>query len=296
MKPKTEQERSQRRRTVVTRLRRERRPVGPPRMGFKHRGSKGSRRMVPDDESREVAREIVYARDVLGLSWDRVSDHVDRYLARKHDRQPSPRWNRPGWTKPTCHRWYYRQKALQASDGQTDDRVFRRCKTCGQSKPITEFSLHNGYRRRECKPCRAIRGFRQREAERREQLVGGFDEIAEVLTNQSPDLLDSFDLEVSPARYETAQEILQRLGELCGDTKTIVRVWKEAYDRDAVRNPGSRRVLRHFKAVSAMLAAAHREERAETEAIRALTDEELDNAIRHYLLLNASEAFVEDCA
>jgi len=53
----------------VARLRREGRPLGPPRMGFKHLGPRGQRYVVPDPEAAEIMEQVGHARDVLGLSW-----------------------------------------------------------------------------------------------------------------------------------------------------------------------------------------------------------------------------------
>jgi len=67
----------------VARLRSEGRPSGPPRMGYRHCGARGRRYIVADREAREIAAKIVKWRDGQGLSWTRISDEVDRHLARK---------------------------------------------------------------------------------------------------------------------------------------------------------------------------------------------------------------------
>jgi hypothetical protein len=196
-----------------------------------------------------------------------VSDYIDQFVAERDGRPPTPRWDRRPWSKGQCHRWYHRQKVQQASDGQTDAQVFRQCNTCGRSKPIMEFSLHGGYRRRECRPCRAIRTFRQREAKRREEVVDGFYRLAKVASRTSPD---------SPCAWG----ILRRLEELCGgDPGTIARLWVEAFDIDVHHKPGSLAVFRKVRTILHLMLACEKHERRQADQVIAVSDEALDKTI-----------------
>jgi hypothetical protein len=273
---------SERRRTAVKRLRREGRPCGPPRAGCRHRGPKNHRRTVPDAEGQEIMRLIVHWRDDEGLTFDQISNRVDEYLAEKHKRRPIPRCNRTEWTRGGVRSRYLKAKSQAVEDASP--KQFRRCETCGQAKPFEEFSFHhNGrkrYRRRTCRSCRATRKLRQQEGERRKKVVNGIHALVQLV---SDDGLDS-------ARV---QEALSRLGELCGDEKTIARFLVEAFFADAHRRPGSGAVLRHCKALFGLLVAAHEEEEADRDAIIALSNKELDRGISQYLLQHAPELFVE---
>jgi hypothetical protein len=280
----TRQSLNQRRRTAVKRLRREGRPCGPPRAGCRHRGPRNHRRTVPDAEGQEIIRLIVHWRDHHALTFDQISDRVDGYLAEKHKRRPIPRWNRTRWTRGGVRSRYLKAKSQAVEDASS--KQFCRCETCGQSKPVEEFSLrHNGrkrHRRRTCRRCRATRKLRQQEGERRKEVVTGIHALVQLVSEEG----------LESARV---QEALSRLGDLCGgDEETIARLWMEAFFSDAHRRPGSRAVARHFKAFLALLAAAHEEEEADRDAIRGMSNRDLDRCISTYIMQKMPEFFVEE--
>ncbi len=95
--------------------------------------------------------------------------------------------------------------------------------------------------------------------------------------------------------FARAQEILRCLGQLCdGDAETVARIFHGVFNQDIVRRPGTRRVLRHFRAIFGLLVGTMQEDRAEVDEIRALSDDELERATFSYVLKNAPELFVEE--
>lgn len=47
-------------------------PVGNHTFGFKHAGPVGNRVYLPSPEDRELGKKVLYYRDELGLSWDKI--------------------------------------------------------------------------------------------------------------------------------------------------------------------------------------------------------------------------------
>jgi hypothetical protein len=163
---------------------------------------------VVDAESQAIIQLIVRLRDDRALSWDSVSDEIDRILAAKQGRKPTLRCNRRGWTKATCRRAY-----LSAKQGEAPPPTHRRCSKCRQSKPIAEFARHNGRYRRQCRMCRAVRSFSKMENERRQEL--------QVLTRNLVRLARQRRL-----KSAEAESVLSNLGSLFDDhVPTVVAEW-----------------------------------------------------------------------
>ena len=141
-------ERQLKRRRDVERLLREGRACGAPSMGYKLTGKPGNRRLVPDEEEREIMAIVVHSRDKEGQSFDQASDTVEEYRAAKEGRQPRSRGFRDGWSGRTCHRAYLAAKKL-AEEGEPVP-THRRCSDCKESLPIEQFTT----RGKTCLTCR----------------------------------------------------------------------------------------------------------------------------------------------
>lgn len=77
--------------------------------GYKLVGAKGTRRtMHIDKEQRKIMAEIVRVRDAHGWSWIKVSDHIEKLLAQKENRQPIPTWDQGNrkWSRHRCQLGY----------------------------------------------------------------------------------------------------------------------------------------------------------------------------------------------
>jgi hypothetical protein len=287
MSSKISRDRSESRRAAVARLRLEGRPVGPPKMGSKHRGPRGERYVVPDPEAAEIMEQVVHARDVLRLSWWKVSDHVDRYLAEKYSRSRTLRCNRTTWTAGMCRERYLRHKSF---DGDQSPRAtHRRCSVCKQTKPIGEFSRCGRYRRRVCKQCRVIGFFKKLEADKRRVFVGCLRKLSRLAKLGRLGSLE-------------AEETWGKMAELFITTDTIATEWYEFVTSTARERPGSRGALNQLQLIVAILRQAEKEHsgsngrRRDTNRIAkrerrkpvkpfdpaALTDEELRAGIQAY--------------
>ena len=162
-------------------------------------------------------------------------------------------------------------------DGQAA-RDRRRCRICNQLKPISEYSLKNGRPRAVCKPCRAIRKFRQQQREHR-QTVAGL--IRELVRLSRGDRL----------RSPKACDVLGELIGVCGNVDTAVAIWA-AQLKEALRT-GRRpkAVLGQFELVVDMLrserpppkeAISKRERRPKLPDISTWSDAQLQEAISRH--------------
>ena len=223
---------------------------------------------------------------MLGLSWWKVSDYLDRYLAEKHGRPPTLRCNRTTWTASMCRERYLRQKATGGT--KTLQATHRRCSVCKQTKTIREFSRCGRYRRRVCKLCRAVRSFTKLEEERRQALVGCLRQLARLAN-------------LGRLNSAQAEETLGNMIQLFGTRGGAVEEWVRFVETACHEKPGGRDVLNQLMLICSILQEAgkghpRRESRkcsvatASTGAKRpckppgfsAWTDQALEAAIERY--------------
>ena len=118
----------------------------------------------------------------------------------------------------------------------------RKCKNCGQIRPLSDFGRHNGHYRETCWPCRMVRRFTAAEKKRRTAIVKAIRKIVvAVRDDRTPD-------------HKINELVEQAVGE-AGGVRELTRVWREEI---ASARPGSWLALASYEAIFALggLAAA----------------------------------------
>jgi hypothetical protein len=131
---------------------------------------------VPDPDVQAAMALIVKLRDEEHLSWEKISDRADAFLAERQGRKPTPRWGRAGTgvSKSNCQRIYELAKERKPSAEPTH----RTCRQCRASLPIEDFQRNGRYRRRVCRWCRAVRTFRVAEEQRQRAFLEGLRQLS----------------------------------------------------------------------------------------------------------------------
>ena len=93
----------------------------------------------------------------------------------------------------------------------------RRCAACNQLRPLDNYGMHNGYRRRTCWTCRAVRTFRRAE----EKFAGLLRQIARLGRQDR-------------LRSHEATETLNELVQLSGSPHALAKRLKRQLD-EAIR-------------------------------------------------------------
>lgn len=252
--------RSKHRRKAVDRLRSEGRPVARPRLGTRHVGRRGRRRIVRDEQYEQIANLVVQLRK-QGHSWNVVSDLVEEHVATLEGRKPMPRWDRTGWTKWKVMAIFKRRMA-EADVPPTATR--RQCSDCGRSLDLKFFDGEQ----KTCRECSLTAGFKRRDERRRDIVAAGILAAARAIEvgESSEDLLLIF------------QTILDQAGgpELFGlDIEQIlVKLARE--------HRGSKRALDAIASLARLLAEGSRLA-ASKEGVPNLSTAELDREIKKEL-------------
>ncbi len=120
----------------------------------------------------------------------------------------------------------------------------RRCEVCNQLQPLDHYGMHNGYRRRTCWTCRAVRKFRREEEGRQRKFAGLMREIARLGRRDR-------------LRSHQATQTLQELVELSGGSpEALAKRWKDQVE-EAIRTRPDRKetVDQLFTVVRVIMAA-----------------------------------------
>jgi hypothetical protein len=66
---------------------------------------------------------VVKLRDERSWSWMKISDHVEKLLAKKEGRKPIPRWDqgKRRWSSHRCEMAYKRMKELRSQADKSPD-------------------------------------------------------------------------------------------------------------------------------------------------------------------------------
>lgn len=270
------EDRNLKRRAVVSRLKKQGKPAGYPKMGTRHIGPRGRRRIVLDEIHHEVVDRIVFLRDEKGLAWNAIALEAEALAAKLENREPRRRWEMTsGWTKQKCIIAYRKRKA---GEDRPPEATHRRCRFCEDVLPVDRFAEDV----ETCRTCQITGPVRTMEASRRRLL-----EQALLALGRAVEQADSSDLQA------IADELFQ-----AGGGPSLAAIDIDLLVREVSRNePGTRRVLSLLKAIPAIEAAARRTAPDES-TVAALTDAELDRELRSALhreygpIINAFEELV----
>jgi len=103
---------SERNKEVAARLKRLNRPTnGQKRMGWKLVGPPKHRQWAPDHAERRDMATIVRLRDEKKMSWDEISDELERRACQKEDRvYRKSAFVKRTWSRSRCQKAYYRAR------------------------------------------------------------------------------------------------------------------------------------------------------------------------------------------
>jgi hypothetical protein len=235
-------------------------------MGFRHLGPPNHRYLVPEPEAEEIMAQVMYARDELQLSWWKVSDHVDRYLAQKHSRPTTLRCNRTEWTAGKCRKRYLGAKSSNGT--KPPKATHRRCNVCQQTKPIDEFSRNGRYLRRTCKLCRAMRSFTKMEKARQQAFIRCIRRLAQL--NKRGRL-----------NSPQADQVLAEMTSLCGSEDAAAEEWIRTITLLADRKP--KMVLNQLMLLVAAAGQVRKAQAALEPDFAAMTDAQLNEVLEQFL-------------
>lgn len=96
---------------------------GRPPVGWINTGARGKRVRNPDPKLRALMMKIIDWRDKDGLSWWKIADEIEEYIAARAIRMPYKR-GEPGrqWSKNRCHAAYVSALAILEHDQAAKDR------------------------------------------------------------------------------------------------------------------------------------------------------------------------------
>ena len=103
---------SERNKEIAARLKRLNRPTnGQKRLGYKLVGPPGHKQWVPDHAERRDMATIVRLRDEKKMSWDQISDEMERRICQREDRPyRKSAFIKRTWSRSRCQKAYYRMR------------------------------------------------------------------------------------------------------------------------------------------------------------------------------------------
>lgn len=95
---------------------------GLPGVGWRNTGPKGKRVKIPDLKERDIMERIVVWHEDGNLSWVRVSDRVEEFLADQQHRSPYRRGDPRRWGPWRCEAAYKLALKIREDDRDAEDR------------------------------------------------------------------------------------------------------------------------------------------------------------------------------
>ena len=219
---------------------------------------------------------IVRLRDEENLSWRKISDQVEEYLARKAGQRPRSQGFRTGWTAKSCYRGYHSAKLLIAGLPQP---THRRCKDCRRSLPVARFEQTDEGLCNICRECQVTRPIRTLEA-RRQHVVRAILRLlrAALANHDAPKVI----------------AVQQILVDAAGGTELAATDVALELLRQCKQNPSSRAALRGLETFFELLNFTDRLGNTSGKlAPAALSDAEIDREIHHLLRPAVSDLITE---